>query len=109
MNKTKSLHILYLIDDACFSDAIRKSIIQEFSMSEVQVVSSRSEYLAALETENPDLIIFGNHVPGLDSLEALGIARQKCSGVPFLFASGHIRDVSDTKGFKVADATGQRR
>jgi PAS domain S-box-containing protein len=52
--------------------------------------ASRSEFEAALEFEQFDLILSDHHMPGFDGLKALARAREHCPGKPFVFISGTI-------------------
>jgi hypothetical protein len=49
MNKTKALRILHLEDKAGDAELIQRALTQEDLASEVQVITSRSEYLTALD------------------------------------------------------------
>lgn len=53
-------------------------------------VDNRADFLAALESSGPDLILSDYTLPGFNGQEALVLARARCPAVPFIFVSGTI-------------------
>ncbi len=51
---------------------------------------NREEFLQALETVNPDLVLLDYSLPGFDGLAALALARQCRPGIPAVIVSGAI-------------------
>jgi PAS domain S-box-containing protein len=51
-------------------------------------VSDREQFLAALQDDNPELILSDFHLPSFDGLEALTLAQATCPDTPFIFVSG---------------------
>jgi DNA-binding NtrC family response regulator len=51
-------------------------------------VETRSQFLAALEGSQPDLILCDYNLPLFSGLEALALSRDKSPEVPFIFISG---------------------
>jgi PAS domain S-box-containing protein len=87
-NTGQALRLLILEDLA--SDAE----LMDFELRQANIdysshrVTSRDQFLAALEAEKPDVILSDFHVPGFDGLEALALAQAKYPEVPFIFVSG---------------------
>ncbi len=53
-------------------------------------VDNREDFLRALETDSPDVILSDHGLPQFDGFSALAIAREKCPDVPFLFVTGSL-------------------
>lgn len=86
----KTLHILYLEDDADAAALIQRTIAGAELNASMQRVKSGPEYLKALKSGGFDLILSDSSLPGMDGPTALRIARENLPNVPFLFICGHI-------------------
>ena len=75
-------HILYVEDDAP-SGRLLQSIAQAAGYN-VHVVGTGREFLLALATEQPDVLIVDLHLPDVNGLELLAKARQRLPNVPVL-------------------------
>jgi len=64
--------------------ALRKGGLN-FSLERVE---TRDEYLRALETEPPALILSDYSLPGFNGHDALSFALEKCPETPFIFVTG---------------------
>jgi signal transduction histidine kinase len=82
------LHILHLEDNPADAELIRRILEADGIECSISCVKSRSEYLAALEYSNIDLILSDHKIPGFDGLSALAMAREKVPSCPFIFVSG---------------------
>jgi len=84
----KDIHILMLEDDRADADltqfALRKGGLH-FSLARVE---TQAEYVHELEHRPPSLILSDYSLPGFNGQDALGIARKKCPGTPFIFVTG---------------------
>jgi len=85
-----SLRLLHLEDNAADAELISMQIAGEWPDCKIRLVSSRDEFIAALEREEFDLILSDFSLPSFNGLEALDLVRKKGSTTPFLFLSGTI-------------------
>jgi len=67
---------------------------------EVQVVSRREEFGAALERGGMDLILADFALPTFDGMSALAMAREKYPDLPFLFVSGKLGEEAAIESLK---------
>ncbi|HEV2008342.1 MAG TPA: response regulator, partial [Burkholderiales bacterium] len=60
-------------------------------------VWTEADFLEALATFVPNIILSDYSMPAFDGLRALGLVRERAPGTPFIFVSGSIRpqDASD--------------
>src|SRR5207247_7662049 len=54
----------------------------------IERVDSEKDFLRALDSHAPDLILSDYTVPGFDGSRALEIAQEKCPQIPFIFVTG---------------------
>lgn len=57
-----------------------------------QVVDNQEDYIAALHTFKPDLILSDFSLPSFDGLQALRIREELATGVPFILVTGTINE-----------------
>ncbi|NQU43046.1 PAS domain S-box protein [bacterium] len=55
-----------------------------------KTVETREEYLEAIQSFQPNLILADYNLPSFDGLEALAVLRQHSPDVPFIFVSGQL-------------------
>ena len=82
--------ILYLEDEPWDAELMSRQFARQGFQCELVVVSDRTEFVRALETDRFDLVLADYRVPGLERLEALKIVQQKCHSVPLIYISGQI-------------------
>ena len=63
-------------------------------------VSTRNDYVTALEQGDIDVILSDYSMPGFDGQSALALARDKCPQIPFLFVSGTIGEETAIEALK---------
>src|SRR3712207_7439390 len=63
---------------------------------EVTRVDTREEFVAALQSDDFDLVLSDYSLPKFDGLTALEITREVDPDVPFIFVSGAIRSEEHT-------------
>ncbi|PMB22383.1 sensor histidine kinase [Fischerella thermalis] len=93
MNK---LRILHLEEDPIDAELIRLMLSKNGLECEVFLAKMGSDYLAALDEGNFDLILSDSSIPGFSAQAALETARQKCPEVPFIFVSAAINEQEAT-------------
>jgi signal transduction histidine kinase len=84
------LRILYLEDDPTDAVLVQDTLQASGIFCEITRVETRVEFLAALEQGGFALILADYSLPSFDGMSALGIAREKCANVPFIFVSGQL-------------------
>lgn len=82
--------VLHLEDNASDAELIRLVLLEEWPDCRIERVGTQPEFLAALRTFNPDLILSDFTLPGFGGLAALALARQHQPTTPFIFLSGTI-------------------
>ena len=85
-----SLRILNLEDNEDDAKLNQAMLQARWPQSEFQRVATRSDFIAALERGDVDLILSDCTMPGFSGQQALALAQQKCPHVPFVFVSGTI-------------------
>ena len=97
---TQHLHILHLEDDPQDAELVQATLADEGYACEARVVSSREEFVGALEKENFDLILADFALPGFDGMSALAIVRQEYPTLPFIFVSGRLGEEAAIESLK---------
>lgn len=84
------LHILHLEDNATDAELIQSLLSRASLACRMDRVQTREGFTAALEQGGYDLVFSDFTLPAFDGLSALGLAREKCPEIPFLFVSGTL-------------------
>jgi signal transduction histidine kinase/FixJ family two-component response regulator len=84
------LHILHLEDSPDDAFLIKQALVDHQLDVEVAQVTSRADFLAALERDGFDLILADSSLPGLDGTAALKLARERYPDVPMIAVSGAV-------------------
>src|SRR6478672_2978148 len=58
----------------------------------IKVVQSRQEYIDALETYKPDIILSDHNLPSFNSVEALSILKKSPLNIPFILVTGTVSE-----------------
>jgi signal transduction histidine kinase len=86
----KKIKILHL-EDSLKDFELMHSIIESGEIEhDYFLTDNEIDFINILETEKIDIILSDYHLPDYDGNEALKIAREKYSHVPFIFVSGAI-------------------
>jgi PAS domain S-box-containing protein len=89
----KSPRRLLLLEDAPDdAELLRRHLSAEWPACQIVPAHNRSGFEEALKHGPYDLILSDYALPGFGGLGALGLARQFCPEVPFIFVSGAIGD-----------------
>ena len=96
----QSLRILHLEDDPMDAELVLMALSAEGLICEVQVVSRRDEFAAALERGGIDLILADFALPAFDGMSALAMAREKSPDLPFVFVSGKLGEEAAIESLK---------
>lgn len=84
------LQILHLEDEPNDVALIRETLIAHGIDAEIIDVSTRTDFVAALENKTYDLILADYTLPSFDGLSALLIVREKLPDLPFIFVTGAL-------------------
>jgi PAS domain S-box-containing protein len=98
--RNTSLRVLNLEDNAHDAEFNAAMISARWPRNKFMRVSNRSEFAAALERKNFDLILCDYTIPGFGGREALALARDKCPEIPFIFVSGTIGEDTAIEALK---------
>ncbi len=94
------MHLLHLEDSPSDAELIALVVRREWPHCQIRHVASGSEYRAALEDGQFDLILSDYTVPGFDGLAALSLARARFPETPFIFLSGTIGEERAVEALK---------
>ena len=84
------LRILHLEDEAADAELIRRTLEREGIPFGITLVTSRTEFVEALDGGKFDLILSDFALPGFNGLSALALVRKKFPAVPFILLSGTV-------------------
>ena len=80
------LRILHLEDNPNDAELIQAALKADGIACEVARVESKSDFLAALDTGNIDLVLSDFALPRFDGLAAIELAQERCPEVPVIMA-----------------------
>jgi CheY-like chemotaxis protein len=98
---TDPLQILLLEDDPGDAELIQELLEVDHFVGEVTRVQTRTEFLAALENVDVDLILADYKLPSFDGLSALKLAQSARPDLPFIFVSGTIGEDVAIEALKI--------
>ena len=83
------IRILYLEDVAADALRVENQLRKSGIVFQSHRVESREAFLSQLEPP-PDIILSDHGLPSFDGFTALGMAREKCPDVPFIFVTNAL-------------------
>ena len=86
------VRVLVFDNDAIDAELIRRALRRHSSRFQVREVFTEQEYLVALRSFSPDIILSDYKLPLYGGASALKMARQLRPGVPFILVSGVLWD-----------------
>lgn len=92
--------ILHLEDNSNDAELIREALRKEGIVCQLSQVWTREDFLAALGRGGFDLILADNSLPAFDGGAALGLAKEHCPDVPFIFLSGTMNGFVAAEGLR---------
>src|SRR6266508_810596 len=87
-----SVRILIVEDLAADAELARREILKIIKGCEFQCVETREDYVDALETFQPDLILSDYHLPRFDGMKALKLALENSPLTPFIIWTGSLSE-----------------
>jgi PAS domain S-box-containing protein len=89
---SEPIRILIVEDLAADADLAQREIRKVVKDCEFQCVETRKDYLEALETFQPDLILSDYHLPHLDGMRALRLALEHSPRTPLIIWTGSLSE-----------------
>ena len=86
----KKIKILHLEDSLKDSELIHSMILSGGIRHDYFLTDNKKDFINILKTESVDLIIADNNLPDYNGNEALKVARENFSLIPFIFVSGTL-------------------
>lgn len=86
------ISILLVEDDARDAVLVKHELRQAGYDAKCKRVQQLEQFLSELSRRLPDVIPCDNGLMGLDGLEVLALARQRCPELPFVFLTGAVTD-----------------
>lgn len=86
------IRILIVEDLPTDAKLAEREINKELKSCEFRVVDNREDYLSALETFNPDIIISDYRLPQFDGLSALNLALERAPLTPLIMLTGSLNE-----------------
>ncbi|OKH43483.1 hypothetical protein NIES2101_30325 [Calothrix sp. HK-06] len=96
----KSLRFLLLGNNLQDADVIKGTLLNGAINCELVRVETRSDFVAALDSNVFDLILADCTAPDIDGLSALELARNISADVPFIFVSSSLDDELEIAALK---------
>jgi len=94
------LHILHLEDEPNDMELVREVLLVTGIGCEIEWVSTRQAFLAAVERGDVDLVLSDFSLPGFNGLAALRIIRERAPDLPFIFVSGTLGEEAAIEGVR---------
>jgi len=95
-SRTISMHdvkrVLIVEDLPTDAELAQREITKALGFCEFRRVENREEYLSALSTFEPELIVSDFQLPQFDGLAALRLALEHCPDVPFIVVTGSMNE-----------------
>lgn len=87
-----TLKILHLEDLASDAELIERELNKALPPFEKRVVSTRIDFIKALEEFAPDIILSDHSLPSFDSVQALQLVKEKGLQIPFILITSAMTD-----------------
>jgi two-component system, cell cycle sensor histidine kinase and response regulator CckA len=98
------LRILHLEDDDGDSELIQAALVQDGLHTDVRRAQTASEFVEALRSHTPDIVLADFTIPGFDGMAALRMAMEMRPDIPFIFVSGTIGEERAAAAMKLGAA-----
>jgi CheY-like chemotaxis protein len=99
-----AIEILLLEDDPNDAGLVEERLQADHFIPRITRVQDRTEFLAALENGEFDLILSDHKLPSFDGLSALNLALSIRPDIPFIFVSGTLGEEAAIEALKVGAA-----
>ena len=88
----KKIRILHLEDVQSDADLIHRTLRKANIEFECKLVDTRNEFVEALKSFHPDIIISDHSLPNFNSLEAMDELRSSEKKIPFILVTGAVSE-----------------
>lgn len=88
----KPLKVLHIEDNSADAGLVKRQLVKAGFSVDIHVVDSREDFVHALDTFQPDLILSDHSLPQFNSLEALHIHKASTSNMPFILVTGSVSE-----------------
>ena len=95
-----SLRVLFVEDSADDVELIRLELVRFGFQVEPHVAETRAEFLAAIKSCSPDIVLSDHSMKGFSSTDALHLLRDHDSDIPFIIVSGTIGEDSAVEAMR---------
>jgi PAS domain S-box-containing protein len=86
------LKILIIDDNAVEAEILQELLLKEKMNCSFQLAMDKNEFIHALDSFQPDLILFDNALPKFYATEALSIIKERALLVPFILITGTVSE-----------------
>jgi PAS domain S-box-containing protein len=86
------MKILLLEDDHADAEMVQRLLNKEMPGAVIRLVMNKTDFLSALESFLPDVILADNSLPQLDATDALEICRECLPNIPFIMVTGTVSE-----------------
>jgi DNA-binding NtrC family response regulator len=86
------IQVLIVEDLPTDAELNKREVIRVLPQSEFRVVETREEFLEALESFRPDLILSDFKLPQFDGIIALQLAKEHAPDIPFIIVTGSMNE-----------------
>src|SRR4029450_2362464 len=86
----ESIRVLHLEDTPADAELIEQSLVEDGLVPVILLVTSRAEFVRALEAGGFDVILSDYRGPEFDGLTALADAQRICPNIPFIMITGTL-------------------
>ncbi len=87
-----AIRFLLVEDMEADAELIRREVSKTFPAAEFLCVENRREYLGALDSFAPEVILSDFNLPTFDGMSALAIARDQVPDTPFILMTGALNE-----------------
>ncbi len=96
----EAIRVLLIEDLSTDAELAEREVRQVLARCAFRCVETREEYLTALETFRPNLILSDYKLPQFDGLAALQLAQEHAPGIPFILVTGSMDEDTAVESMK---------
>ncbi|HEV3252743.1 MAG TPA: response regulator, partial [Puia sp.] len=89
---SKGLKILLLGDNPADAEIVKNLLEKEMTDCKFRQVSTKNDYVAALDQFQPDVILADNALSQFNTAEALELTKPGLGSVPFILVTGTVSE-----------------
>jgi PAS domain S-box-containing protein len=93
------IRILHVEDEPFDTEMLHSTLTRDGLACEISRVETREELVAALEQQDPDIILSDFSLPQFDGYAALALRQEACPEIPFIIISGTLGEEAAIEAF----------